>query len=171
MDTEESSAKCDMITLINVCDVLTRRSFYLSTLLLLLPAYTWSRFLKKFIQQKSISKETELFHKRHNCCVFYFKTKGYAGWPPHKERIRVDFKNKNRIFEPILYFLQTAEKSLDVAVMMMYINVVAETLCEMQKKGVKVRIVMDHAATHNPDLRKLQLNGALIFMNLKKLNL
>lgn len=153
---------------VNVCDVLRQKSFYLSALLLFLPVYTWSKFLKKLIQRKTILKETELFQKRHNCCVLYFKDKGYAGWPPHKERIRLDFQNKNSIFEPLLYFLQTAEKSLDIAVMMTHIKIVMKTLCDMQKKGVKIRLVLDYVAARNEDFKKLQMEGVLILINIKQ---
>lgn len=144
---------------VDFCEVLTRKSFYLSVFLFIVPVYTWSKFLKSFIKRKSALKETELFQKRHNCCVVYFKRKGYAGWPPHKERIRVDFQNKHAIFEPLLYFLQTAEKTLDIAVMMMHIEVVTKMLCDVQTKGIKVRIILDHSAMHSTNLKTLRIKG------------
>lgn len=134
--------------------------FCAGILLLLLPIYTWRRLFKTLRQLRLQYEEKQLFYKRHNCCVMYFKSRGMSGWPPHNQRIQVSLKDGNLMYEPIMYFLQTATRTLDIAIMMIHVNVFYDVLLEACLAGVKIRLLLDHtASSHNPQVKKLQKAG------------
>lgn len=136
---------------------LSPRFFYvlIGAFSLIVPLYTW----KRLYQQLCLLRETKLFHQRHNCCVTYFKGKGFAGWPPHKERLGYNIIESDQIYEPILYFLRTAKYSVNVAVMILNINVIEEVLCKIAKRGVLVRLVLDYDKCYFKSVNRLKQAG------------
>lgn len=122
---------------------------------LLLPFYTWNRLYRRL---RELS-ETKLFHERHNCCVTYFNGKGFAGWPPQKDRLGLSVLESDQIFEPILYFLRTAKYSVDIAVMILNVSAIERTICDIAKKGVVVRLLLDYDKCSVGSVQKLKESG------------
>lgn len=129
--------------------------FIAGSFALLLPLYTWKRLLRQLEQMR----EEKLFHQRHNCCVTYSQGKGYAGWPPHKERLSYVLLTHQEVYEPLLYFLQTAKYTLNIAVMILSVRRIIETLCEIARKGVCVRLLMDYDKSDTETIQKLKQSG------------
>lgn len=132
-----------------------------SSLLIFIPVFMWQRCIKNILKFKKENEEMNLFLKRHNCCVFYIKDKGFSGWPPNIERLSIDWRNKESLYEPLLYFLRTARWSLDIAVMMFNVNIISETLLEQLKKGVKIRIILSLKGEKNEIHSKLERAGSI----------
>lgn len=122
---------------------------------ILLPLYTWKRLFRRL--QKN--KEKDLFWQRHNCCVTYFSGKGLAGWPPYKNRIGSTLLTCDQLYEPILYFLRTAKFKVCIAVMMLTVDVIEETLCEIARKGVHVCLLLDYVKSDAKRVDRMKQAG------------
>ncbi|CAG9816275.1 unnamed protein product [Phaedon cochleariae] len=119
---------------------------------LLGPYYAWKYFISVYKSLRRQYDEEVIFHARHDCVVMYTGSKGMSGWPPYKGRIVPDITNENCLdvlYEPMIYFINTAEKSLDVACMMIGINKIFEALIVASKKGVKVRMLLNREHVNN----------------------
>lgn len=122
---------------------------------LLVPFYTWKRLFQQWHQLK----ETKLFYQRHNCCVTYYKDKGFAGWPPYTNRLGLSLDEGVQIYEPVLYFLRTAQYNLKIAVMLLNVSVIEETLCDLARKGINVQLLMDYDRSDAECVQKLKRAG------------
>lgn len=129
--------------------------FIVGSFTLLLPLYTWKRLFHQFQQMR----EETLFLQRHNCCVTFFQGKGFAGWPPHKDRLGYAMPTHQEVYEPVLYFLRTAKYSLDIAVMILCVRKIIETLCEIAEKGVRIRLIMDYERSDTETIQRLKQSG------------
>lgn len=127
--------------------------FIIGSVSVLLPWYTWKRLFKQ-IQLKRAEK---LFYHRHNCCVRYFKDKGFTGWPPNKQKNLLLLNEE--IYQPLLYFLETAKCNIDIAVMILNVRKIEEVLCQIAKKGVVIRLIMDYDKSQSKTIEKLTRAG------------
>lgn len=66
------------------------------------------------------------------------------GWPEKLETTSFLESYKFQL-EPILHFINTANKMLDIAVMSMGIGEVFRVLEKKLKEGVKIRIIVDYS--------------------------
>lgn len=135
-----------------------------SAALILVPYFTWKSLYNSYNNLKNKYDEEVLFYKRHNCVVIYSGVKGMSGWPPHTERVKLDFNNQNclaELREPIIYFIDTAKKSLELAFMMINVNSVYKALIRAHQRGVKVRILLnfEHCEGKLSEIRNLIKEG------------
>lgn len=126
-------------------------SLFVSTVLLILPVYSWKLFFRYWQELKKDHEERTLFETRHNCVVTYRPNKGFFGWPV-SESENVKFNN-NKMFEhlyqPVIYFIKTSKKSLDISVMILNLNVIYAELLQARKRGVKIRIINNFQHTNS----------------------
>ncbi|XP_057672633.1 uncharacterized protein LOC130904092 [Diorhabda carinulata] len=119
------------------------------TILALIP---WKILYNKYKTNQLKYEKQLLFHERHNCVVMYTNIKGMSGWPPYKDQIVANIKEKNcldPLYEPIIYFINTADKSLDISYMIIAIQKVYNTIIEACKRGVKIRLLMNFEESKN----------------------
>lgn len=135
----------------------SHRAFYIfvGAVSLLLPLYTWRRLIKQLRQMN----KTKLFYQRHNCCVTYFKSKGFTGWPTHESDVEFSLLNGTCIYEPVLYFLRTAKFSVNIAVMILNVKAIEETLSNIAEKGVRVRLILDYDKCDLETVQRLRRSG------------
>lgn len=117
-----------------------------AAVLVLVPLYTWKTLYTtyKYLQKKYA--EELLFHQRHNCVILYSGLNGMRGWPPYTKCVKFDINNKDsvqRLYEPIVYFIETATCMLDVACMSIGVWEVKTALIQASKRGVKIRLLMN----------------------------
>lgn len=129
----------------------------LGALCLFFPLYSW----KRLFRQLQRMRETRLFYQRHNCCVTYFKGKGFAGWPPYKNRVGFNTLDSTKNYEPILYFLRTTKYSISIAVMILNVIAIEETLCSLANRGVHVRLLLDYDTSDVKIVQRLKRSGRL----------
>ncbi|CAH0546144.1 unnamed protein product [Brassicogethes aeneus] len=121
-----------------------------SAALLVVPIYTWRKLYKSYKEDKINYEREVLFHKRHNCVVLYSPRKGMSGWPPHLTRIKANIKDgMSVLIEPIVYFINTAIKSIDIAVMILTCEGITNALIDASKRGIKVRILLNFEHAYN----------------------
>ncbi|XP_066254475.1 mitochondrial cardiolipin hydrolase-like [Euwallacea similis] len=123
-----------------------------------LPLYSCFKLYKSWLRQRKIFEEKILFHQRHNCIVTY-RTKGEIfGWPSAKHSSKGII---HTLFNPIIYFIQTANKSIDIAVMLMNAHAILDELTKAKKRGIKIRILCNfrHIESMSNEIRKLQAEG------------
>ncbi|XP_074028048.1 phospholipase D [Leptinotarsa decemlineata] len=135
-----------------------------SAAFIIIPYYTWKSFYRTYKSLKRQYDEEILFSKRHDCVVMYSSNKGMYGWPPYRERIVADITDENwcdKLYEPIIYFIDTAKFTLDVAIMMITIKQIYQALIDAQKRGVKVRILLnfEHSENMLPQIRECIKGG------------
>ncbi|CAG9771058.1 unnamed protein product [Ceutorhynchus assimilis] len=118
--------------------------------LLVIPIYSWNCFFKYWKKLQNDYQQAILFNQRHNCVVTYQANKGFSGWPPNVGRVkpRLD-KPFEELYEPILYFISTAEKTLDVAVMLINVKCIFVELVKAKQRGVTVKIIFDFHHTES----------------------
>lgn len=120
--------------------MLQKVSLFFLAIVTIIPCYIkYKRLKEKFNQEL-------LFKQRHNCVVMYNTDLGMSGWPPYKKRIRPVITEENCLdvlYEPIIYFINTSTKTLDVAYMMISIPKIYDALIEACKRGVNVRLLMN----------------------------
>ncbi|KAJ8919630.1 hypothetical protein NQ315_006156 [Exocentrus adspersus] len=117
-----------------------------SAALILVPLFTWRNLYETYRSLKRKYDEDVLFQKRHNCVIMYSEFKGMSGWPPHLERIKVDFDKENclaRLREPVIYFIDTARVSLDIAFMLVTVKSVYQALIRARHNGIRVRLLLN----------------------------
>lgn len=129
-----------------------------------LPICSWVFFLKKWQSKQVNTHKQLLFLQKHNCVVTFQANRGYRGWPPDLKAVTAPtlLKTLENLIEPLLYFIQTAERSLDMAVMILNLKSVYFELSEALKRGVKVRILCNfkHSDSSLNDIKSLILLGA-----------
>ncbi|KAF2893259.1 hypothetical protein ILUMI_12915 [Ignelater luminosus] len=133
--------------------ILKSKIFY--GLVLLVPAYTWSRFFKIWKRLRKKLKDRELFYSRHNCVVMYDNNRRVTGWPTTLKSIDKRFG----VYDPLLYFIYTAQKSLDVAMMVISNTTIANALIKVHKRGIAIRIILDHDCSRNSSSKDLEKSG------------
>ncbi|XP_072399162.1 mitochondrial cardiolipin hydrolase-like [Diabrotica undecimpunctata] len=127
----------------------------------------WKVFYSKYKYFQKQYEEQLLFQNRHNCVVMYTVAKGMSGWPPHKDRILPDITSKDGLYpmyEPLIYFIKTAEKSIYVAYMFIEIQEIMDALVEAHERGVKVRILLnfEHNKSDVGSIQKLISKGIMV---------
>lgn len=129
-----------------------------------LPICSWLFFLKRWQSKQLDTDKQSLFFRKHNCVVTFQANKGYRGWPPNLKAAAAPtlLKTLENLIEPLLYFIHTAEQSLDMAVMILNLKSVYFELGEALKRGVKVRILCNfkHSDSSLNDIKSLVLLGA-----------
>ncbi|CAH1138892.1 unnamed protein product [Phyllotreta striolata] len=129
-----------------------------------------------YIKYKKLKKkynEQVLFKERHNCVVMYTAQLGMKGWPPSEARICPNIIEKDcldRMYEPILYFINTSVITLDIAYMMISINKIYDALFEARKRGVEIRLIMnfDHCKSDLSSIRKCINQGIKVQLYISK---
>jgi len=137
-------------------------SFLAATALLFIPAYSWKSFFSYWKCLQHEYDQKVLFKKRHNCVVTYQPNKGLAGWPPNVSRVRASGdKLFETLYEPILYFIRTAETTLDIAVMLINVNIIYSELITARRRGVKIRIIFNfhHTDSTKDHIKELMREG------------
>lgn len=134
--------------------------------LVAVPVCSWALFLKKWQSKQRDTNKHLLFLQKHNCVVTFQANKGYRGWPPNLRTVATPTLTKTleNLIEPLLYFIQTAERSLDMAVMILNLKSVYSELSEALKRGVKVRILCNfqHSNSSLSDIKSLIKQGRLV---------
>ncbi|KAJ8926551.1 hypothetical protein NQ314_021067 [Rhamnusium bicolor] len=135
-----------------------------SAALVLIPYYTWKTLYYSYKSLRNEYEDEILFQKRHNCVVMYTENKGMSGWPPHTGRVKLDINKKNSLdtlHEPILYFINTAKKSLDIAFMLLDVNSIYMALKRAHERGIKLRILLnyDHCESRLVEIKNLAKEG------------
>lgn len=119
-------------------------------------------FYDTYIQLARQYKEVKLFKSRHNCVVMY-RDKVFIGWPPIGKRLKSDIPKDRleELYEPVLYFINTAKYSLDVAVMIITIKPIWKALADANCRGVKVRLLLnfDHCHGMHENIKDLLRKG------------
>ncbi|KAF7282776.1 hypothetical protein GWI33_001925 [Rhynchophorus ferrugineus] len=141
----------------------TKYSMLVSTVLLVLPVYSWKLCFRYWQKLKKAHEETVLFEARHNCVVTYRPNKGFIGWPVSEIEDAKFSDNKmfEKLYQPILYFIRTSKKSLVISVMILNLNEIYSELLEARKRGVKIRIInnFQHASSSKEMIYELLKNG------------
>lgn len=138
---------------------ISKSNIFYGLIVLLLPAYTWSKFFKIWRSLRKNLKNNRLFYSRHNCVVMYDNKRGVTGWPIPLDSVTHTFN----IYDPVLYFIYTAQKSLDVAMMVISNNTIANALLKVHKKGIAVRVLLDHDYSRNESCKDLENSGKYLF--------
>lgn len=133
-----------------------------SSILVLIPV-SFLALRSLYYCNASLSKEYEevkLFKKRHNCVVMY-REKVVVGWPPKEIIVKSDIPKDcfEDLYEPILYFINTAKYSIDVAVMIIGIKPIFKALLDAQRRGVKIRIVLNFEHIDTDNIKELIREG------------
>ncbi|VEN41860.1 unnamed protein product [Callosobruchus maculatus] len=133
----------------------------------LIPLYAWKFLYSNFNRLKSNYKHEKLFEERHNCTVMYSANRGMTGWPPYTERIVPEITDPNLLkilYEPILYFFETTERSLDIAMMLISSKLFFADILEAHRRGVKIRLIInyDHSTSSLPEIRELIKEGVKV---------
>lgn len=118
---------------------------FLSTLLIIPFSYlAWKYCFDSYVALSKQYEETKLFKKRHNCVVMY-RFKVFIGWPPMQLRMKkyVSKDCLDELYEPLLYFINTTQSSLDVAFMTLTVKPIYKALLGVHHRGVKVRVLLN----------------------------
>ncbi|CAH1987362.1 unnamed protein product [Acanthoscelides obtectus] len=133
----------------------------------LIPLYAWKYLYSSYNKLKSNYEREKLFQERHNCTVMYSSNRGMTGWPPHTERLIPELRDPNMLkilIEPVSYFFATAEKSLDIALMLIIGKIFFAEILGAHRRGVKVRLILnyDHMDSTLPEIRELMKEGVKV---------
>uniref|UniRef100_A0A1Y1KVD3 Mitochondrial cardiolipin hydrolase n=2 Tax=Photinus pyralis TaxID=7054 RepID=A0A1Y1KVD3_PHOPY len=123
-----------------------------------LPLYSWTKVYKEWKKIREELKKHSLYLQRHICMGVY-SAGVLSGWPTEDRAEKSKGFNINTQFEPILYFIRTAERSLDIAIMFIQIKSILDELLAASRRNVKVRIIVDYNYNNNKDLRHLERSG------------
>lgn len=107
-----------------------------------LPILTWSYYIYIWNKIKKREKEKSIYHKKNNCVITYANNREIWGWIQPNPTIKSIGILTNHL-DPIIDFINTTEKTLDVAVMTFTIKILIEALNKLKLRGVKVRIIVD----------------------------
>lgn len=115
-----------------------------------------------YIELSTEYKEAVLFKRRHNCVVMY-RDKVLIGWPPVEKKLKssIPKNHLDDLYEPLLYFINTAKHSLDAAFMVVTIKPIWKSLANAYHRGVKVRLLLnfDHCDIMRDDINTLKSKG------------
>lgn len=98
-------------------------------------------------------REQRKFWERHNCVVTYNRRHLMTGWPGQLIREATLMDDEQRLL-PILYFIDTAQKSIDLAIMTLNCPEIVEALIKAQKRGVMVRVILHYDQVNEDMLKK-----------------
>lgn len=128
-----------------------------------IPYTTWSYLYVTYKEKKRLCDETILHYKRHNCVVTFSKGKGHFGWC-ERDETNLNISNVKSVYEPFLYFINTARETLDIAVMSMNAECIIKSLISAQQKGVKVRVISNFCMNKNSRnyYHEMEKNGICI---------
>ncbi|KAH1004233.1 mitochondrial cardiolipin hydrolase-like [Dendroctonus ponderosae] len=118
---------------------INRKSLLITGALLIIPIYLF----KYYRQLKRDYEEKLLFSKRHNCVVTYRPRKGFFGWPLDCDSKKCSPNNVEELYQPLLYFIRTAQHSLDVCVMHITVNCLVSELVKAKRRGVQIRALLN----------------------------
>ncbi|XP_044766926.1 mitochondrial cardiolipin hydrolase-like [Coccinella septempunctata] len=135
----------------------------------ILPYKTWKYFYDTYKEEKDFCDEESLYHKRHNCVVTFSKGRSHIGWCGIQE-LNLNIYNVKSVYEPFLYFIDTAQKSLDVAIMSLNVKCIIESLIAAHKRGVNVRVISNFYMDKNSLqlYKQMERNGILITLYVSK---
>lgn len=109
--------------------------------------------------------ERLMFKQRHNCVVMY-RNNIITGWPPFKERMKGNISKDCLValYEPLLYFINTAQHSIDVAVMIINLPHITNALNDACLRGIKIRVLINfhHTESSKKLINELIKNGNYI---------
>lgn len=129
---------------------------------LVIPLYKIVMFLKESYRRHV---EEELFKQRHNCVVRYSPDGGMIGWD--NIIFPRTLSNYEKYAEPLVYFINTAELYIDIAVMSLNITPVLAAIRQKLKEGVRVRIIVDYfMMAENVEIYRLKRDGKLHFSSI-----
>lgn len=131
-------------------------------LLFTLPLITWSYFFYTWYTERKRNEEDTEYERKNNCVITYALNRNMRGWDEASTATTIDSLTIH--FSPLLYFITTTKKSLDIAMMNFTIKVLIDALLELKKKGVKIRIVVDSL-----DNRSILKEAGNTFLRLLKL--
>lgn len=106
------------------------------------PYKTWTYFYNVYREEEQSYQDKLLHKKRHDCVVMFSPGKGHTGWCETQET-NLNINTIKWLYEPFLYFIDTAKESLDVAIMSINVDCIIKSLMSASKKGVKVRVISD----------------------------
>lgn len=133
---------------------INRKSLLITGALVIIPIY----LLKYYRKLKRDYEKRLLFSKRHNCVVTYQPMKGFFGWPLDSEGENDSPDVIEELYEPIMYFIRTAQHSLDLCVMHLTVNCLVSELVTAKRRGVRIRILLNFPANKTgiqPQIRVL----------------
>lgn len=110
------------------------------------PLFTWSYFLYIWKTQRKKAADEVLYYKKNNCVITYAVDRNIRGW----FESNTNSINRNTFkmnFTPLLYFINSAKQTLDIAVMTFNINTLTEALSQLKDKGVVIRMIVDSCET------------------------
>ncbi|XP_017780277.1 PREDICTED: mitochondrial cardiolipin hydrolase-like [Nicrophorus vespilloides] len=107
-------------------------------------------------------EKTALDHRKHNCVVMYSRERGMCGWPEYPEGLKTSISTYYLFNEPLLFFVKTAKKTVDIAIMHMSLRALLDSLVDALDRGVAVRIIFDYTSMRTVDLKFLEAAGAEI---------
>ncbi|KAK9877192.1 hypothetical protein WA026_016940 [Henosepilachna vigintioctopunctata] len=114
----------------------------LKCVIILVPPYIVCKYLYvRYKDDRKRYEEAVLFRKRHNCVVMYRSGKGHSGWPTLISANNISIKNIDLLYEPFMYFIDTAKKSLDIAIMSISVKPIIDALINAHKRGIKIRVI------------------------------
>lgn len=135
---------------------------YSKYLIIPLSFFTCRSFYNSYMQLSSEYKEAVLFKKRHNCVVMY-RNNIFIGWPPLEKKLKSSIPKDHleELYEPLLYFINTARYSLDVAFMIISIKPIWKALDDAYQRGIKVRLLLnfDHSDSMRKNIKTLMRKG------------
>ncbi|KAK5639323.1 hypothetical protein RI129_011815 [Pyrocoelia pectoralis] len=113
--------------------------------LIAVPTITCAEFFKKWYRYR-LNK----LYKQHLPFLKWY-TRGNISDRPCESTTNQNEKKMNvkELYEPILYFIETAETSIDISVTSITVQCVIDELMEAVKRNVKVRIITDFHSNRN----------------------
>lgn len=135
---------------------------YSKYLIIPLSFFTCRSLYNSYMQLSTQYKEAIMFKKRHNCVVMY-RDKSFIGWSPEEKKWKSNIPKDNleELYEPLLYFINTAKSSLDVAFMIISIKPIWNALADAHQRGVEVRLLLNfnHCDGMREDIKNLMRKG------------
>lgn len=110
--------------------------------LMALPLLTWSYFFYIWYKEVTRKKEQLDYYKRNNCVITFAVNREIKG---SKNIDNVGhISGLTSYYSPLLDFLKTTRKSLDIAMMTFSINILIKALKELKERGIRIRIIVDN---------------------------
>lgn len=119
------------------------KNVMLGGILTIFPLYQIIKYIKT---SRFVNKELMHF-ERHNCVVMC-RNGLVEGWPCYGKKEHLKYKGNNANFAPILYFIDTATKSLDIAIMTLNIHAIEMALINAAKRNVRIRLILECDLLH-----------------------
>lgn len=117
--------------------------------LMIFPLISWWYFICNYKKKQAELKEYMENHNKANCVVMYCKNLGMKGWPNYENRIVPHLSNMNILFEPFLHFIDNSTKTIDIAMMLLNVNIISHALIKAHDRGVKIRIALNISRKEN----------------------